>query len=55
MDYPALEDTIEILVEAARKAAHEHNLMHPEDIAVAMSTAIEYSWPVVLESYKRFK
>lgn len=54
MNYPNPQDTINLLLEAARNAAESNGSDHPEDIASAMLTAIEYSWPVVLESYKKF-
>ena len=54
--YPENTDTVDLLVEAARHAVHETGSknMHPEDIALAMITAIENSWPVVLEAHNRF-
>lgn len=52
--YPKPEDTIELLVSAAKKAAVANGGNHPEDIAMAMLTAIEFSWPVILESYDKF-
>lgn len=55
MDYPVKSETIDLLLEAARKAAEGAEVTHPEDIACAMLNAIEYAWPVVLSSYKRFK
>lgn len=52
--YPKPEDTIELLVTAAKKAAKSNGGQHPEDIAMAMMSAIEFSWPVVLEAYEKF-
>ena len=52
--YPDAEKTIELLTAAARRAAKENNLWHPEDIASAMITAIETAWPVIMDSYKEF-
>ena len=55
MNYPAKGDTIDLLLDAARRAGEDCSSQHPEDIAYAMLSAIEYSWPVVQDSYKRFK
>lgn len=54
MNYPNPSDTVEILITAARRAAMENNVHHPEDIASAMLSAIEYSWPVILECHTKF-
>lgn len=53
-NYPDVEDTIALLLTAARDAAKSQRLQHPEDVAGAMITAIEFSSPVILESYRRF-
>lgn len=55
MDYPDKNDIVELLLEAARVAAQSTTAVHPEDIAVAMSVAIDNSWPVITLAYKRFK
>lgn len=55
--YPKTTDTVDLLIEAARHAANETDstgYLHPHDVACAMITAIENSWPVVLEAYGRF-
>jgi len=52
--YPKSEDTIELLIAAAKKAAMDNGGDHPEDIAMAMMSAIEFSWPVVLKAYEKF-
>lgn len=52
--YPKTEDTVALLLEAARKSVISNAVNHPEDIANSMITAIEFSWPVVLEAHKRF-
>ena len=54
MNYPAKGDTIDLLLDAARKAAEDTEATHPEDIACAMLNAIEYSWPVILDSFNKF-
>jgi hypothetical protein len=55
MNYPNPQDTINLLLEAARKAAEGAEVTHPEDIACAMLHAIECGWPVVLDAYEKFK
>ena len=46
-NYPSTQETIQILLRAAAKAAEEANLNHPEDIAMVMMNAIEAGWPVL--------
>lgn len=47
MQYPNKNITIDALVAAARHAAMESNAEHPQDIAIAMSEAIDSSWVVI--------
>lgn len=54
MNYPAKGDTIDLLLDAARRAGEGCSSPHPEDIAYAMLSAIEYSWPVIVDVYDRY-
>lgn len=52
--YPNKDDTVDILLDAARKAAFDTNVNHPEDIATAMSFAIESVSKSLLLAYEKF-
>lgn len=47
MTYPDKEWIIEVLLEAAKRAAFESTAEHPEDIAHAMMNSIEYGASVL--------
>lgn len=47
MNKPPREVTIEALLVAAEQAANTTSADHPEDIAYAMSAAIENAWAAV--------
>lgn len=57
MNYPSKSVVIETLTAVARRAAEESSANHPEDIADAMVTAIEYaaSTLTVLNGNNRLK
>ena len=51
--YPLRNDTIDVLVEVARKAAIASTCEHPEDIASAMTYALEHAAVTVQIIHKR--
>lgn len=51
--YPPRDETIPILLEVAHKAALRSTGDHPEDIASAMSAAMEYAAVTIQIIHKR--
>lgn len=53
MQYPNRTAVIEALLDAASAAANRCESDHPDDIAIAMSAAIEGAAPAVLTFWRR--
>lgn len=51
--YPAKPELVAVLVEVARKAALESNCEHPEDLAAAMSNAVEHAAVALMIAHRR--
>lgn len=52
--YPDKNVSIELLLKAARRAAESSSAEHPEDLMIAMISALETSAYVIMDSYTQF-
>lgn len=51
MKYPEKRETVDILLNAAARAAENSNCVHPEDIANEMVNAIDNVAPSIMDAF----